>query len=216
MLRSALARLISQKGFKVYKSATIGYEDAYMRISDLRRISGYFQSYKYLPLSLKSDGLKLRHQSKRLTKLITEMDKEDPIVVHVRGGDYRELSSSVGILSSAYYQQALEIICKNGPTENVWVFTNDRQLTEEIFHDIPIKNIRIVSEETLNTAESLTLMSNARRIIISNSTYSWWAAFLRSDKKVILAPMKWYMNLPDPIDLIPSEWIKIESYWQDH
>jgi Glycosyl transferase family 11 len=56
----------------------------------------------------------------------------------------------------------------------------------------------------------LYLMSFCKNIITANSTYSWWAAFLKRDEEgIILAPSRWF-----PTDegnsrsaYYPKEWI---------
>ena len=56
-------------------------------------------------------------------------------------------------------------------------------------------------------------MSLGRAIIISNSSFSWWSAFLSKEASLILAPRKWFKGIQDPKDLLPPEWITLESDW---
>jgi hypothetical protein len=59
-------------------------------------------------------------------------------------------------------------------------------------------------------------MSLSKDNVISNSTYSWWAAWLnKNENKKVFSPhhKQWfgtsYSNL-DTKDLIPNEWTQIE------
>jgi hypothetical protein len=56
------------------------------------------------------------------------------------------------------------------------------------------------------------LMSKCKHNIIANSSFSWWGAFLNSNNnKIVLAPNKWF-NFDDiSQNILPKEWIKIES-----
>ena len=60
--------------------------------------------------------------------------------------------------------------------------------------------------------ENMIVMSCAENFIISNSTYSWWAAFLSlgSNPKVY-APVPWFHDLEVPVGLIPTNWIAVKS-----
>jgi hypothetical protein len=48
--------------------------------------------------------------------------------------------------------------------------------------------------------------------VIANSSFGWWAAYLKKDKNArVFAPSPWFANLPEPCDLFPPEWILTPS-----
>lgn len=56
------------------------------------------------------------------------------------------------------------------------------------------------------------LMSMCKHHIISNSTFSWWAAYLnKNPSKVVAAPLMWFLPKynHNSQDLLPEEWITI-------
>jgi Glycosyl transferase family 11 len=61
--------------------------------------------------------------------------------------------------------------------------------------------------------EDLRLMAACQHQVISNSTFSWWAAWLNQNpNKQIIAPTRWFA---DPKarndDLIPLSWERIDN-----
>ena len=56
----------------------------------------------------------------------------------------------------------------------------------------------------------MCLMSLCKHNIISNSSYSWWAAWLNSNtNKTVIAPSKWFTESKPLDDLYPNNWIII-------
>lgn len=53
-------------------------------------------------------------------------------------------------------------------------------------------------------------MSNCHSNIISNSSFSWWGAYLNSNEdKIVVRPSKWFgqkMSYNNISDLCPNEW----------
>jgi hypothetical protein len=57
---------------------------------------------------------------------------------------------------------------------------------------------------------SLFLMTLFRRFVISNSTFSWWGAYLARDVDFVIAPDKWFgpEGPQDFDDIYCPEWIR--------
>jgi hypothetical protein len=91
---------------------------------------------------------------------------------------------------------------------NFLIISDDVPYCKEVFPESD--NIRISSGE--NDFEDLCLMSLADHNIISNSSFSWWGAYLnKNENKKVIAPSDWFkdkINM-NTKDLIPKNWIII-------
>ncbi len=211
--RSSLIRGLAFRYLRVYQSQVVGFDEDFPKSSKVEKVYGYFQSFLYVPIEIHSRGLLLTKLSQDVSNLVRELVAADPIVIHIRGGDYRGLAKSVGILSSDYYERALELILAEKPGKAIWLFSNDPELADQILESTPLKISRRILETDLGPEETLFLMSQANHIVISNSTFSWWAAYLRGSNKFVVAPTKWFRTLEEPKNLIPQKWLRVESSW---
>ena len=96
----------------------------------------------------------------------------------------------------------------------MWIFTDSPQLVLEEFGYLKDKVEIVTPPSNSDPIESLLLLSMASEIMISNSTFSWWAAQIANENTKIYAPSKWFESENDPKDLIPEHWPKIESQWE--
>jgi len=201
----------------LYFSKVVGFDPAILEASRIRTLNGYFQSYKYLQI-LETMGFKLQLNLKSesawyLTHEVRILD-EKPIVMHIRRGDYKSLSDDFGCLSAKYYAEALIKAREIFPNRKVWVFSDDLESAKQLIDSINIADIELIDDSNSNgPAESLKLMSIAAVNIIANSTFSWWSAALNNNSELVIAPLKWFKGMKDPDELIPPNWIRVQSYW---
>jgi hypothetical protein len=180
------------------------------------RLAGYFQNF-----SLVKDMIGSNIEIKSPTKWYLEMRQllkaENPIALHIRRGDYLHHAKTIGVLDLKYFEECLKGILENQRSErSVWIFTDSNSAALEFREKILSFNVkvRVVNPpEISQSAESLLLMSLCNEIVISNSTYSWWAAVLGSPDKRVIRPSHWFRNLAEPEDLFPENWIVQDSIW---
>jgi hypothetical protein len=197
-----------------FESDEIGYIPDSKVPRETQFIKGYFQTWKYFE-SLKKkpilDYSKLEKPTQWLDFSLAEIKQADPFVLHVRRGDYREpKNQSIGCLSVEYFE---EVIKKFGGDQEIWVFSDSIEKVQVEFEGISRKVKFIKPPRESDPVESLILMSNASRIAISNSTFSWWAAKFGDQRSTIITPEQWFKNRSDPLDLLPESWIKVRSHW---
>jgi hypothetical protein len=64
-----------------------------------------------------------------------------------------------------------------------------------------------------SAAETLEAMRHAKNYILGNSSLSWWGAKLSYSKTpIVIAPNPWFKAAPEPRDLIPADWSRIEAF----
>jgi len=200
-----------------YLSSNTGFDPNFSFLPAGTFVEGYFQTYRYFS-DLRLQGLYseicVKKPSDWYLDTMKAAEVERPIIVHIRRGDYKALSSSIGLIGSQYYAKALEIARKVSPNSSVWVFTDDPQAVGEEFpKDTLLNAVWIKSPSEATAAEVMLLMSMGSVIVVSNSTFSWWAATLGSPKKVV-APKEWFRVGDEPEDLIPRDWIRVPSHWE--
>lgn len=178
---------------------------------------GFFQSEEYFE-NIKSIILKKMTIKKRYVDLFQEkygqlfLDNKI-LAIHCRLGDYLEWGSdTLGgknlSLPVSYYRNSLKRI-KNLEDYKIIVVTDDIENIKNKFDFISDKMI-VSSSEIID----FQILQNSNKIIISNSSFSWWAAYLGKSKKVY-APKYWLgfkVNFDYPNSIIPSEWESINVF----
>jgi hypothetical protein len=91
-------------------------------------------------------------------------------VLHARRGDFLIDEARYGILDTEYYKQYLDpnlpiILCSDEPN-------NCGDLIKELNVDI------ILGPKEINAWQTIKILANSKKVVMSNSTLSWWGAFL--------------------------------------
>lgn len=157
---------------------------------------GYMQSYKYFDNNQDIImGLFTPKQGHNIQYNTT--------AIHVRRGDYLNLTKEYIQLNMEYYYKAMQMI----NSKKYLVFSDDIEWCKQNFH-----GNNIMFSENKKPIEDLSLFLACEHAIIANSSFSWWGAYLnKNPSKIIIAPEKWFgPALPhDTKDLLPEKWIKI-------
>jgi hypothetical protein len=190
---------------------SIQIENAEVRISkygDTLSI-GYFQNSEFSQNPEVLAFLKKAHLesiSDEGFSYINIIQIQNPVILHLRLGDYLS-EDLIGIPRVEYFEKAIGFFESRYPECKIWLVTNDvfdakRYLGEKIFE-------KLVFDKGLNSLDPLELfevLRVGRRFIISNSTFSWWAALLSEAKNDVVAPDPWFRKLPQSPKLFPSTW----------
>lgn len=124
-------------------------------------------------------------------KVISSVDEiYTKVFVHVRRGDYlfENYLNQRGIdLPKEYFFDAIEIIKEKVKNPYFIFLSDDPAYCECCFDDIENKHISKNSMEV-----DLAIMTLCEYGITSNSSFSWWGAYLMKNKKEIIFPKYWY------------------------
>jgi hypothetical protein len=171
-------------------------------------IFGYFQTEKYFLHcvdKVKEDFTFKEEILNDANDYRNQLKSNDVISIHIRRGDYLKYPWH-GCCPLEYYEKALSLIDDNIP---VIIFSDDPEwcLQQKIF-----ESDRFYVSENNTNAFDLCLMSMCNYHIISNSSFSWWGAWL-ANSKYVYAPNRWFgsplSEQNDTSDLIPEGWIKL-------
>lgn len=173
---------------------------------------GYFQTYKWLErldVLREMQNLTLLQKSALLSDFEKKANKQSPIVLHVRLGDYKS-EKGIGILGKSYFEKSLDYLRDKSETKNVWVFSDEIDEAESMLCDIPGFNFEFVKDTWNSTALTFEIMRLGSHYIISNSTFSYWAAILaRVEFPIVIAPSPWFIQAESPTELVPPTWIQL-------
>ncbi|MGC4062646.1 MAG: alpha-1,2-fucosyltransferase [Aquabacterium sp.] len=136
--------------------------------------------------------------------------KGRPVVaMHARRGDYvSDPAAAMHLVCDvAYYQRAWQRMAARLERPILWVFSDDPDWARAHLNFGPDTEFAH-SEAGQPVWVDMMRMATCDHFIISNSSYSWWAAMLacHADKQVI-APAHWLVGRPTAeIGICPQDW----------
>lgn len=129
--------------------------------------------------------------------------KEHTTAVHVRRGDYVALPQHFPLPTLNYFRRARDLVADSDPDTCFLIFSDDPEWCQNeldvVFGDydheyvigVP-RPVEIADREGEPEDQyDLLLMTFCDRHIISNSTFSWWGAYLSDDNEIIY-PSVWF------------------------
>ena len=216
LLRFSIRKINAVVQRNLVVSRSLGFDPQLEVISSDVHLQGYFQTWKYAESARELILNSLEEsvpQGGIARKWAEALKVENSLVLHIRLGDYKKQENSYfGILSPSYYAKLIDRI--DVTKYRIFVFTDDfDHAQKEYSSSLPQNSIWVDADRELTSIETLYVMSHGSAFIIANSTFSWWAAYLREKKDFVIAPSKWFESHEDPVDLMPDDWIQEESNW---
>ena len=197
------------------KFFNIKYVNSYLlnkkKIENNTYFDDYWQSLNYIkPLGNLLKKLKINNPRKKHIKLIKKINlKRNSVAVHIRVyTSVRNEDKYHGNLEKEYFDKAIKKIKKKIKNPFFFIFSNNYSIIKKKI-DLNDKEYEVV--RNFRDFEDLISFSTCKHQIISNSTFSWWAAWLNTNKfKIVIYPQKWFSSKKISSNLIPKGWQKIK------
>lgn len=135
------------------------------------------------------------------------------VYVHIRCG--QDYINNDWTLSLNYYKASFNKYLELMGSKVFFVcLTDNVRYLKDRFRDL-IKNYSVIIDD-LQPSEisSFYLLNNAKNLIISNSSFSWWAAYLNKTTISVIYPKPWIIDKSgrEITVIIPDQWIEIINH----
>jgi len=171
-----------------------GYAKKAEELTDGTDVAGYFQSEKYYD---NREAVRLWYTFrpeyvKTAVNKYSYIDFSESVSLSARLGDsYEELRDRFPLYPISFYDKALSLIRHK---KHILIFSDHPERARRLFRQLTkYKNVLFVDNGT--AAEDLYLISQCHDNIITNSTFSWWGAWLnRHPDKIVVIPTPWFRS----------------------
>lgn len=167
-------------------------------------LNGYFQSEKYFKNN--SDKIKKLFflNIDDIKNISIKYDVTNLTCVHVRRGDYLKHKDFHFTCDIDYYQKSIQSI-----NDTKFIFVSD----DMDWVKLNFKSDNFLYSDLNDEILDFTLITMCKNVIISNSSFSWWGAYLNKNQGKIIAPKRWFGKLgpKDYFDVIPNGWETIDN-----
>lgn len=199
------------ENFKIVKEKSFNYNELKLENGNYD-INGWLQTEKYFDMRNTRELFLFEEQF--ISSLLNKHEfffRKKTILISVRRGDFINHPYYFQLSFKFYFLALLE----NLPDweERNLIFTSDDMLYCK-YHFSFLKNAFFLDE--LSAIEQLALGSQCDDFVISNSTFSWWIAWLgEKENSKIIRPLKnfrgEFATKNDDSDYFPSRWISFDD-----
>lgn len=201
----------TEQGF--YDPKVLGFESMYLR--------GGFQSQKYFEditekvrNTFQFPELEEMHLPPKLYQAtkgyLEKIENTNSVSIHMRRSDSRpDEELYEGICTEKYYEGAVRFMQEKYPDAVFYIFSNEpkwvkgwvdnliesqirKDMTEYEMKQMENKFVMIEANTEYTAYLDMQLVTKCRHNIISDSSFSWWGAWLNNNpEKIVVAPDKW-------------------------
>ena len=200
----------------VFRQRYDHFDPDILRVSRSVYLTGYWQSEKYFKdiEEIIRREFTIRNDPDAVNQEMAAMiNKSTSVSLHIRRGDYvsnPRIRQTHGVCSLDYYEAAVAKLMQFAKDPHFFVFSDDIEWAKQNLKlQYPLTFVSHNGPE--RDYEDLRLMSLCKHHIIANSTFSWWGAWLSTNRrKIVIAPKRWFSDPDrDSRDLIPESWLRV-------
>jgi hypothetical protein len=198
-------KVLSEKALRNIKFFNTSHRISSLIWKIAGRVESYFFDGYYSDVSQFPSKIKYSDYFNLSNDYNLEVD-QNSVLIHVRKGDYTN-SVNAKIYYNCepdYFARASELISMKLASPKFFIMSNDNEWVRENFQFLKDYSILDINDPIL----SFKVMSQFSNFIISNSTFSWWPAFLTQSQNVY-APKKWFLDESKNINIYPDHWEKV-------
>jgi len=193
-----------------------GFAEKHMSAPDDSYLVGYWQSERFfrdVTTDIREQFRPAVSMSSETLRIRDRMLNSASIAIHLRRGDYITTKPMAARnLSLDYYRECVVSQLERRPESEVYVFSNDIPwCSANLDLPCPVHFVEHTNNATAN--EDLYLMMAAECLVVANSTFSWWGAYLGERKdRTVFAPKSWYH--PKTLDdqyINCQDWILVDD-----
>lgn len=157
-----------------------------IRFRDRRTVGQYFQGFN---IDFSHEELnefldtRLMREGEPFRGLVESSADAETVTINVRRGDYYSVDKFRKLYSfdiATYVRVALLEIRKRGHIETIRIVSDDVDWCRKNLAFIHEQADVIYTSSSLGVAEQLALLAGSRRLILTNSTFSYWGGYLSS------------------------------------
>ncbi len=179
---------------------------------------GYFQSARYFPSVQDEllDALRAVPETAEEAAYLADVRSRPAVTLHLRRGDYLHgPQDRVFLATVAYARRAIDLLRRAGVDDHVRVFTDSVDIVRSEL-GAGVDGLEFVEKDApLGTIATLKAMAAGTAMIMSNSSFSWWAAALmadgRTDAPLVVAPRPWTASGESRADMLQPAWITLDA-----
>ena len=185
---------------------------------------GYFHSPRYFA-GIRDNLLASLWGVPRTTdeeRIIADFRARPAITLHLRRGDYLSAPADKIYLATVdYARRAIDLLRRAGVDQPVRVFTDSVDLVRAELGNGGDKLEFVEKDAPLGTIATLQAMAAGTAMIMSNSSFSWWAAALMRSRRtgddpggrasLVVAPRPWTASGESRADMLEPDWITLDA-----